>query len=354
MPDYDAWDLVNDFTVAQASCLWCEVEAGGSFLIAKMQNPQIAAIEQMLVSEIRAGRLRADSTQNVLSSIGNYSESLVTREALKELAERKELKPKFLFPMARAPDPLENLPIVRTPQALVPMKEGILDFKLKKDSWTLTEALFTLHGCQPPGNESTDELGSHYPEACVLALNSIKSGTLCRETRITGERLYIDSPARWFAWALEKDLPIADTVRAKMVRGKSVDEKTDVPAQGTPGSGTQSSPSVSVEEKKDVPAQGASGSGTQSSQKRRRGGHKPGPYYSKLKKFMEFLHEKSLEKFENGTPAELRSLVELRFQRDSVLRYPKRSGLDKAIANAKQEVIEEKAKQEVTDSADRL
>ena len=62
---------------------------------------------------------------------------------------------------------------------------------------------------------------------------------------------------------------------------------------------------------------------------------------------MEFLHEKSLEKFENGTPAELRSLVELRFQRDSVLRYPKRSGLDKAIANAKQEVIEEKAKQEV-------
>ncbi len=321
MPDYDAWDLTNDFTVVQASCLWCEVDQGISFLYQKSQNPRIAAIEQMLVSEIRAGRLRADSTQNVLSSIGNYSESLVTREALKELAERKELKPKFLFPMAREPDPLENLPIVRTPQALVPMKEGILDFKLKKDSWTLTEALFTLHGCQPPGIEAIDELGSHFPEACVLALNSIKSGTLCRETRITGERLYIESPARWFAWALEKDLPIADTVRAKMVRGKS------------------------VEEKKDVPVQGASGSGTQSSQKRRRGGAKPGPYYSKLKKFMEFLHENVLEKFENGTPAELRSLVELRFQSYGVWRYPKRSGLDKAIAKAKQEVI---------DSADRL
>ena len=93
---------------------------------------------------------------------------------------------------------------------------------------------------------------------------------------------------------------------------------------------------------------------SQSNLKRRRGGAKPGPYYFKLKKFMEFLHEKSLEKFENGTPAELRSLVELRFERDSVLRYPKRSGLDKAIAKAKQEVIEEKAKQEVIDSADRL
>ncbi len=321
MPDYDAWDLVNDFTVAQASCLWCGVDPDISFLIQKSKNPQIAAIEQMLVSEIRAGRLRADSTQNVLSSIGNYSESLVTREALKELAERKELKPKFLFPMAREPDPLENLPIVRTPQALVPMKEGILDFKLKKDSWTLTEALFTLHGCQPPGIETIDELGSHYPEACVLALNSIKSGTLCRETRITGERLYIESPARWFAWALEKDLPIADTVRAKMVRGKSVDEKTDAPAHGTPGLGTQSS------------------------QKRRRGGRKPGPYYSKLKKFMELLYERNMEKFENGTPAELRDLVELRFKNDGVRVYPKRSGLDKAIAKAKQEVI---------DSADRL
>ena len=79
--------------------------------------------------------------------------------------------------------------------------------------------------------------------------------------------------------------------------------------------------------------------------KRRKGGLKPGPYYSQLKKFMKFLHENNLEKFENGTPCELRSLVELRFKRDGVLRYPKRSGLDKAIAKAKQEVI---------DSADRL
>ncbi len=103
MPDYDTWDLTNDFTVAQASCLWCEVDPDISFLIQKSRNPRIAAIEQMLVSEIRAGRLRADSTQNVLSSIGDYSKSLVSREALKELAETKGLQPKFLFPSARQP-----------------------------------------------------------------------------------------------------------------------------------------------------------------------------------------------------------------------------------------------------------
>ncbi len=79
---------------------------------------------------------------------------------------------------------------------------------------------------------------------------------------------------------------------------------------------------------------------SQSSQKRRRGGAKPGPYYSKLKKLMALLYEKDSEKFENGTPAELRRIVKRRFKNDGVLRYPKRSGLDKAIAKAKQEVID--------------
>ena len=103
MPDFDAWDLTNDFTVAQASCLWCEEDPGISFRIQKSENPKIAAIEQMLVSEITAGRLLADSTKNALNSIGDYSSSLVNRKALEELAERKGVMPKFLFPAARQP-----------------------------------------------------------------------------------------------------------------------------------------------------------------------------------------------------------------------------------------------------------
>ncbi len=103
MPDYDAWDLTDDFTVAQASCRWCDVDPDISFLVQKSQYPQIAAIEQMFVSEITAGRLPADSTRNARSRIGNYSESLVSREALIELAKRKGVTPKFLFPAARQP-----------------------------------------------------------------------------------------------------------------------------------------------------------------------------------------------------------------------------------------------------------
>lgn len=83
-----------------------------------------------------------------------------------------------------------------------------------------------------------------------------------------------------------------------------------------------------------------------SSQKKRRGGLKPGPYYSKLVRYMTLLHEKDFEKFENGTNAELRELVLKFFKRDDVVGYPSsRSGLDDAITRAKQEVI---------DSADRI
>ena len=85
---------------------------------------------------------------------------------------------------------------------------------------------------------------------------------------------------------------------------------------------------------------------SQSNQKRRRGGAKPGPYYPKLKKIMELLYEQDPEKFEKRSNADMRDLVLMRFKNDRVLSYPKsRSGLDMAIARAKQEVI---------DSAERL
>ncbi len=195
---------------------------------------------------------------------------------------------------------------------------------------------------------------SHFPDAYHLAVNSIQSGTLCRKITVAGERRFIESPTRWFSWAESKSLHVAEAVRAKMMRGKSVEEKTDVPAPGASGSGAQSSPAVSVEEKTDVPVPGASGSGAQSSQKRRTGGPRRGPYYSKLKNILALLYKQDPEKFEKRTNAELRDLVLMRFRNDRVVVYPKtRSGMDKAIEKAKQEVIE-KAKQEATDSADRL
>lgn len=103
-------------------------------------------------------------------------------------------------------------------------------------------------------------------------------------------------------------------------------------------------PETEEKNKAVVSPQAVPGVVKKSSQKRRKGGHQPGPYYSPLKKFMEMLYNKDLEKFQNDPPPELRRLVEWRFKNDGVRNYPKRSGLDAAIARAKQEII---------DSADR-
>lgn len=95
------WDLADHLTVAQAACLWCEREPIDSFHFRTQKTPELAAIEQMLVSAISDGRLRADSSKNALAIIGDYEKSLIRREDLARFAESKGRKPKFLFPEER-------------------------------------------------------------------------------------------------------------------------------------------------------------------------------------------------------------------------------------------------------------
>ncbi len=98
---FDDIDGIDIFTVAQASCYWCEVAPGISHLYQKGNNPKIGAVEQMIISEYRSGNLTLDSANNTLATIGDYSNSYVTRDDLVALATRKKLKPKFLFPEER-------------------------------------------------------------------------------------------------------------------------------------------------------------------------------------------------------------------------------------------------------------
>lgn len=82
-----------------------------------MQGPsEIMAIKQMLTGAIVAGQLDADSSRATFSSIGNYSQSLVTRNALEEYAKSKKLYPAFLFdtlaPFVDPRDLVEPRPII--------------------------------------------------------------------------------------------------------------------------------------------------------------------------------------------------------------------------------------------------
>ena len=104
MPDYDVWDPTNDFTVAQVCCLWVEVDPVFSLDDQNCNNPEVVAIAQMFYSEIVSGRLPSTYIHMPVRGLEHkYEEATVSRDDLKELAERKGCKPKFLFPAARQP-----------------------------------------------------------------------------------------------------------------------------------------------------------------------------------------------------------------------------------------------------------
>ena len=98
MSELATWALVDDFTVRQAACLWVGAKPSeNQFLRNEVVTDQIAAIEQMLTGAIQSGILDADTSTNALTSIGNHSKTMVTREALRAFAEVKKQRPAFLF-----------------------------------------------------------------------------------------------------------------------------------------------------------------------------------------------------------------------------------------------------------------
>ena len=105
--DYQYWDLVPEFKVHQASCLWCDVTPRPSALFTRMDHPEIAAIEQLLVRAIKNGELPAN-TDEVSSYLPDYTVAVVTRADLKAFAESKGVRPGFLFPdqQSSVADPL--------------------------------------------------------------------------------------------------------------------------------------------------------------------------------------------------------------------------------------------------------
>ncbi|MEC5291491.1 hypothetical protein VSX64_12230 [Aurantimonas sp. C2-6-R+9] len=91
------WMHVSAFTVNQASALWCGVDPAsiGSLFIGAPSEAH--ATKQMLVAAIVGGELKADSSTNSLTFIGDYSGSLVSRHDLEDFARKRKLFPAFLF-----------------------------------------------------------------------------------------------------------------------------------------------------------------------------------------------------------------------------------------------------------------
>jgi hypothetical protein len=97
MSDVSNWMHVEVFTVNQAAALWCGLDPSIMNMFDVGSPSEVLAIKQMLIGAISSGQKEANSDANPSSVIGNYSESLVTRNDLKAYAEQRSLYPAFLF-----------------------------------------------------------------------------------------------------------------------------------------------------------------------------------------------------------------------------------------------------------------
>jgi hypothetical protein len=108
MVDLAAWAFADILTVEQAACLWVGSDpAANPFGRSAHENTRIAAIKQALSAAIATNSLVADSSRNASAIIGDYSKSLVTRQALESFAKFKGERPPFLFD-AFLPSPTEE------------------------------------------------------------------------------------------------------------------------------------------------------------------------------------------------------------------------------------------------------
>ena len=96
--DFSNWAIVFFFMVEQAACLWVGVDpASASYRRSAEDKTNVAAIQQALSGALASGILEGDSTRNIFSDIGNFKETLVSRENLRAFAEQKGQRPAFLF-----------------------------------------------------------------------------------------------------------------------------------------------------------------------------------------------------------------------------------------------------------------
>ena len=100
------WMHVELFTVDQAAALWAGYDPGSMSMSDTMKPSEVIAAKQMLISWIVSSDLFANSTTNYFARIGNYSDSLVSRQGLELAARKRGLFPAFLFDTL---GPLEHL-----------------------------------------------------------------------------------------------------------------------------------------------------------------------------------------------------------------------------------------------------
>lgn len=99
----------------------------------------------------------------------------------------------------------------RSVQPLEAIAQDKLSWYVKQDSWDYIEAIFLIHGYQPPCEGiAFDELLSHFPDAYRMLVRGIEVGAVGREITRSGQKNFIDTPENWRKWGQSKGIGVED------------------------------------------------------------------------------------------------------------------------------------------------
>lgn len=126
MVDYENWDQLDQFKIRYAACLWCGVQPTNSWLLDKINFPQIIPVYEMLEQACQAGDLKTNNsikvdTEHLLSNFEGFAGEIVAKSELTRFALERGQSPAFLFPNERnksaaavepEPEPDEPKPVL--------------------------------------------------------------------------------------------------------------------------------------------------------------------------------------------------------------------------------------------------
>lgn len=104
MAQVSNWMYVDFFTVQQVAALWCRYDPKSISPIPMRQPSEFVAAKQMLMGGIISEELPASHEYNPNHIIGDFSQSIVSRDNLTAFARSKDVFPPFLFDTLAAKD----------------------------------------------------------------------------------------------------------------------------------------------------------------------------------------------------------------------------------------------------------
>jgi hypothetical protein len=229
-PDYQIWLASDTLTLFDAIRfllgVWLDRKAYDDGHWGRIMRQEFDAVHSLAVGSVHAGKLNARKDGN---------DFWVNPREFVWWAEDK----RYPIPseMAGHKCMTDHIGEVYSAAPLVELDSGQMEHWAGVDSWTFGEAIFVMHGYEPPDETViVDELHIHFFEAYDHFVRGAEVNRIGRERYRAGKRDFIDTPNRWVEWGVEKGFPIIGLLRERFLqesRQTEPQEEKAFPANST-------------------------------------------------------------------------------------------------------------------------